>query len=184
MSGIYTLFADVLDYPRADVFAQAGQLAASVEEGAESANLLLRFEANVRGMTLGELQEVYTASFDMRPDCSSNLGCHLFGEDVRRNLFMAQLKERMTAHKVETGVELPDHLSLVLRLLDSLAVEEERLVLIEDCLVPGVSRILSALNQSSKSCPYADVLQALVISLKDKTGASVTISGNHRETIP
>jgi nitrate reductase molybdenum cofactor assembly chaperone NarJ/NarW len=171
MSGVYSLFADVLDYPCADVFAQAGLLAERVDQGTEAADLLRRFEANLRGKTLGELQEVYTASFDMRPDCTPNLGCHLFGEDVRRNLFMAQLKERMVAHKVESGVELPDHFSLVLRLLDSLTDEDERLTLVEDCLLPGVNRILSALSQG---CLYADVLQALIISLKNEARAGVT----------
>jgi nitrate reductase delta subunit len=173
MSGIYTLFADVLDYPCAEVFVQAKRLAARVEQGTEVADLLRQFERALTGMTLGELQEVYTASFDMRPDCTPNLGCHLFGEDVRRNLFVAQLKERMQTHKVEMGVELPDHLSSVLRLLDSLADEDERLALIEDCLVPGVSRMLTALSQGGNSCAYADVFQALVVSLKDATGAGV-----------
>ncbi len=184
MTGIYALFANVLDYPRAEVFAQVGRLATELGQGTEAAELLQRFKVALSGMTLGELQEVYTASFDMRPDCTPNLGCHLFGEDVRRNLFMAQLKERMTGHKVDMGVELPDHLSLVLRLLDSLTDEDESLALVEDCVLPGVSRILSVLSQGSDSCPYADVLQALVISLKDATASSVTNPGNNRDTIP
>lgn len=168
MSGIYALFAGVLDYPVAGVFSDAQQLSHQISANdSEAAVLVRQFETALSGMRLEQLQEVYTSAFDMHPDCVPNLGCHLFGEDVRRNIFMAQLRERMDRAQVPTGVELPDHLSLVLRLLDSLHDKDEIQALVEDCLVPGATRILSALKQTNASCPYVPVFQALLATLKN-----------------
>jgi nitrate reductase delta subunit len=173
MNGIYSLFADVLDYPTSSIFSQERDLSCQIAANDSEAMALIRqFEAASSGMTVAELQEIYTSSFDMHPDCTPNLGCHLFGEDVRRNIFMAQLRERMDRAQVPAGVELPDHLSLVLRLLDSLNDEVETQSLIEDCLIPGVTRILSALKQMNASCPYVSVFQALLVTLKSVTPAA------------
>ena len=168
MSGIYALFAGVLDYPAAGVFSEARELSRQINANdSEAAELARQFETALSGVRLEQLQEIYTSAFDMHPDCVPNLGCHLFGEDVRRNIFMAQLRERMDRARVPTGVELPDHLSLVLRLLDLLENKDEASALIEDCLIPGVAHILSALSQTNGSCPYVSALQALLATLKN-----------------
>ena len=173
MTGIYSLYADVLDYPTPGVFSQLRELSRRAAEiGSEDASLIQQFEAALSGMALTQLQEIYTSSFDMHPDCTPNLGCHLFGEDVRRNIFMARLKEHMDRAQVPTGAELPDHLSLVLRLLDSPHNEDETQALLEDCLVPGVTRILSALEQMNGACPYIPAFQALLAKLKNMATAA------------
>ena len=173
MNGIYSLFADVLDYPTSSIFSQVRELSCGVNAHvSEAINFLSQFETALNGVTLEQLQEIYTSSFDMHPDCTPNLGCHLFGEDVRRNIFMAQLRERMDRAQVPTGVELPDHLSLVLRLLDSLDNADETHAVIEDCLIPGVTRILSALKQLNVSCPYVSVFQTLLVTLKSVAPAA------------
>ncbi|MGH9449637.1 MAG: nitrate reductase molybdenum cofactor assembly chaperone, partial [Terriglobia bacterium] len=109
------MFAKVLDYPTAETSSQVQDLASEIPaECPEAAELIERFCSTCDAMTAGALQELYTSTFDMRPDCTTNLGYHLFGDDVRRNIFMAQLKERMETRRVQLGNELPDHLSLVL----------------------------------------------------------------------
>ncbi len=166
MSSIYCLFAGILDYPGPEISAQAHDLAARLAASSPgAAPTFEKFESGLQGMSLGELQELYTSTFDMRPDRTTNLGCHLFGEDVRRNLFMAQLKERMEAREIPIGHELPDHLSLVLRLLAEEKSEDEARTLIADCLVPAVTRILSTFEEGVGSNPYAQALQALLASL-------------------
>jgi nitrate reductase delta subunit len=166
MARIYALFADILDYPAANVFGKAQELHDLLEaEAAEAAPPFNEFKRRIHGMSLGQLQEAYTRTFDLQPDCTPNLGCHLFGDDVRRNIFMVQLKERMERCHIETGVELPDHFSLVLRLFDALDSAEEQQVLAEDCLIPGLGHILSVLNQGEDIAVYAPALQALLILL-------------------
>lgn len=165
-SRIYDLFANVLDYPGPEVFAQVRDLAARLTvSNTGAAPIFEKFESGLQGMRLGELQELYTGTFDMRPDRTTNLGCHLLGEDVRRNLFMAQLKERMEARQIPMGCELPDHLSLVLQLLAAEGSEDEARTLIVDCLVPAVTRILSTFDESAGTNPYAQALRALLASL-------------------
>ncbi len=118
-------------------------------------------------MSLGELEEAYTQAFELRPESTPNLGYHLFGDDVRRSIFMAHLKQRMKAQGVEMGVELPDHWSLVLRLLARQESPEEIEALVEDCLLPAVARILKVLEQSRRIEPYVHVLRALLEVLRE-----------------
>jgi nitrate reductase molybdenum cofactor assembly chaperone len=179
---IYCLFADVLDYPSEEFFAQIHDLSTRLAAwNSEAAQLFEKFASGLRSLSLGELQELYTGTFDMRPDRTTNLGCHLFGEDMRRNLFMAQLKERMEARQIPMGCELPDHLCLVLRLLAEEESEDEARTLIMDCLTPAVTRILSTFEESAGTNPYAQALQALLAVL-DRDKAVVASSGSEVPT--
>lgn len=166
MSGIYSLLAEVLDYPGPKFSAQVQDLISQLPvSNSETAQFVREFQSELRDTSLGELQELYTTTFDMRPDRTTNLGCHLFGEDVRRNLFMAHLKERMEAHEIPMGCELPDHMSLILRLLASEESEEEAQTLIADCLMPAVTRILSTFEENAGPNLYVNALRALLAVL-------------------
>lgn len=159
-SGIYSLFADVLDYPGPEIFRQARDLALRIAASdPEAAQTFEEFESALKSMRLSELEEIYTSAFDLRPDRTTNLGCHIFGEDVRRNIFMAQLKQRLESRHIPLGSELPDHLSLILQLLAAEDSAEEARALIEDCLAPAVARILSTFQDDSN--PYAPALRTL-----------------------
>lgn len=174
----YSLFARVLDYPGDSFSREVEELMAQLTSlSPEAVDSLKKFELEFKGINLGELRELYTDTFDMRPDRTTNLGCHLFGEDVRRNLFMAQLKERMKAREIPLGCELPDHLSLVLRLLAAEESEEEAQTLTEDCLKPAVTRILSTFGDGGSGNPYAHALRALSAVL-DKDGVAIASSGS------
>lgn len=163
---VYTLFAKILDYPDAEVSSGTRDLISeTVGVAPDAARLLENFERELSRRSLGELQELYTSAFDMRPDSTTNLGCHLFGDDARRNIFLAQLKERMEARQIPMGCELPDHLCLVLRLLAAEDSEEEARALIEDCLDPALTRMLSCFDPAGGN-PYADALRALLTVLR------------------
>jgi nitrate reductase molybdenum cofactor assembly chaperone NarJ/NarW len=177
---IYGMFADILDYPGREIGSQVRAcVSALATEYPAAAESVARFEAEQAGMSLGELQEIYTSTFDLGAEGTPNLGYHLFGNDTRRNIFMAQLKQRMDAHHIVLGKELPDHLSLVLRLLEEERCEDERLVLVEDCLVPAISRLVGALGQHTRPNPYGNLLQALVMLLQKQTGAEKVAQASH-----
>lgn len=156
----WLLLADLLEYPRPslldplDAALASGQLDPAIDEP------LRRFREALAREGSERLQEAYTHVFDFSADTALYLGHHLFGEESRRGAFMAHLKKRFG----ETGVsmpaaEVPDHLSLVLRLLARLGPGEERNELVRDCLVPTAARLQQALER--KQSPYADVLEAL-----------------------
>lgn len=172
---IYQLFAKVLDYPTAKTPSETRDLISQIPaECPDAAELMEDFYDASAGMTAGKFQELYTSTFDMRPDCTTNLGHHLFGDDVRRNIFMARLKEHMEARRIAIGAELPDHLSLVLQLLATENSEDEAHALIADCLVPSITRMLSTFDPSGSDNPYAKALRALWLLLKKDTEEETT----------
>jgi|SRR5579863_3233299 len=160
---VYALFAEILGYPECPIGKAVGDCMAELASEFPEAHAQLNdFENSVAGKSLGNLQEAYTNAFDLRPDCTPNLGYHLFGDDGRRGLFLAELKGRMEARGIPLGFELPDHLSLLLRYLE--AVEEERAPVVEDCLLPAVSRMVEVLEHSDN--PYEKALRALLSVLR------------------
>src|SRR6185312_16790089 len=142
---LYSLFAEILDYPARPITrAVAGCAAQLAVECREASLHLAEFETAIAGMNPGQLQESYINAFDLRPDCTLNLGYHLFGDDARRGLFLAELKGRIKSAGIAPGSELPDHMSLLLRYMQQ--DEQERRILIEDCMLPAVSRMTEVLD--------------------------------------
>lgn len=161
---IYSAFADVLDYPARGL---ADCLSEIVLERPEGMASIEAFQNATRGKSIHELQEIYINAFDLRPDCTPNLGYHLFGDDGRRGLFLAELKGRMEAAGLDLGSELPDFLSLVLRYIDR--VEADRAPLIEDCMLPALARVAESLDATDN--PYQHAVRALLSFLEHERAA-------------
>ena len=133
----------MLEYPRADLIAavhecRALAAAASPEAAAE----LAAFGDFVERTPLQQVQEVYTGMFDLDAACHPYVGYHLFGDSYKRSVLLLGLKERCRARGIDPGVELPDHLAVVLRLLASVAESGESRELIEDALLPALGSML------------------------------------------
>ncbi len=105
---------------------------------------LLEFAREIRGMSLTDLQELYTSTFDLRPECALDLGWHLFGEEYERGLLLARMRRELRAHGIPETRELPDHVSHALLLLAKMAPTDA-----EDfaaaIVAPGVERMLKAI---------------------------------------
>lgn len=156
---VYSCFAEILDYPEHSIAKSVSDCIAELAGDIPEASALLKdFQTAITEKDVGQLQEIYTNAFDLRPDCTPNLGYHMFGDDGRRGVFLAELKGRMEARGIPLGVELADHISLILRYLD--AVEEERAPIVEDCLLPSTSRMVEVLGSSGN--PYQYALRALL----------------------
>ena len=155
---VYSLFADILDYPEHSITRMIDDCLAQLALEAPDAHAqLMDFQTEIAQKDVRQLQELYTNAFDLRPECTPNLGYHLFGDDGRRGAFLAELKGRMDARGVPLGVELADHIALILRFLD--VAEDEQPVLIEDCLLPAVSKMIEVLKDGEN--PYEHALRAL-----------------------
>jgi nitrate reductase delta subunit len=170
---IYSLFADILDYPVKPIAKVMSDCAAELAlECPEACVHMAAFQNAIAETSPGQLQEIYTNAFDLRPDCTSNLGYHLFGDDGRRGLFLAELKGRMEALGIALGSELPDHVSLLLRYMHH--VEQERCIVIEDCMLPAVSRMAEVLDSTEN--PYKHALRALLSLLQCQHDASRAVA--------
>lgn len=166
---LYSLFAEILSYPERPIGKAISDCMAELAPEFLDAHARLNdFENAIGGKSLGHLEEAYTNAFDLRADCTPNLGYHLFGDDGRRGLFLAELKGRMEACGIPLGAELPDHISLLLRYMH--AVEQERCTLIEDCMLPAVSRMVDVLDSTEN--PYKMALSALLSLLQHQHDAS------------
>lgn len=97
---------------------------------------------------LAALQEEYVATFDFNPATAPYLGHHLFGDNQKKGGYMIMLKQEFErCGYIPAGVELPDHLSVVLGFLAHLARQEEhgsRQPFITNCVLPGVERLNTA----------------------------------------
>jgi nitrate reductase delta subunit len=160
----YRLFAEIIDYPKAELQQRVSQCIGCMSlEHQRVAELLEDFRATLRRITLARLEELYTSTFDMQQECSPYVGYHLFGEDGRRNLFMARLSEEYRARGFVRGGELPDHLAVLLLFLaqEQVCTETAR-ELIAECMVPALSRMVEVLGERGH----------LLLFLRDQSAAS------------
>ena len=160
--------AELLRYPGDHTQALAASLAdAAMATGHPCQEHLEAFALSARGMDLRELQEAFTRSFDLNPECSLDVGWHLFGETYRRGQFMAMMRHHLQAHGISEGSNLPDHLPNLLDLGTRLE-RQDAMDLVDDCILPTLEKLLPALKES----PYRHPLQALfLIFTVDRTPA-------------
>lgn len=110
---------------------------------------LKKFKEGQEGLSLAELQEIYTRTFDLKSLISLDIGYILFGEDYKRGEFLVQVQRLFNENNLEIGTELPDHLPNLLRLLVVMKDEEMKKEIIEKICLPALVKILSAFDQST-----------------------------------
>ena len=102
------------------------------------------FAVYARSSTLASLQEDYVAAFDFNPVRAPYLGHHLYGDGHKRGAYLVRLKGEFVRYGFShPGVELPDHLSVLLCFLAHLCdkgEEESRRRFIEEEVLPGVEK--------------------------------------------
>jgi len=151
--------AALLRYPDERTPALAGSLAdAAMATGHPCQEHLEAFALVARSLELRELQELYTRGFDLNPDCSLDLGWHLFGETYQRGQFMAMMRHHLKHHGIDEGGNLPDHLPSLLDLGMKLE-RQDAMDLVDDCILPALEKILPAHKESA----FLHVLQALFL---------------------
>jgi nitrate reductase delta subunit len=128
-------------------------------------SMLGEFRTQAAKIGIAYLQELYSETFDFRAETSLYIGHHLFGEEIRRNLFMAQLRGKYREAGIPDTVELPDHLAEVLRFLAVLAAADERADLIHYCLLPALQHLLHAFKHEN---PYIYLLQAILLAFRQE----------------
>jgi nitrate reductase delta subunit len=146
---IHAALADLLEYPDRQWQANlAGHLRAVEACGPGPAAEAARFARGLAGCSTADLQEEYTRTFDLNPVCTLEIGYHLFGENYKRGAFLARLRETEAPFALGQEKQLPDHLPVLLRLLDRLEDSDLRASLIADCLIPALDKMLKALSQT------------------------------------
>jgi nitrate reductase delta subunit len=124
-----------------------------------TAQALVAFENAVGELSLDELQDLYTRTFDLTPRCVPYLSVHLFGaESFDRGRLMTGLDEAYRRACFDRGSELPDHLGLVLRFATAFD-ETEWDELVTLCLARPLALMLGELQEAGN--PFRHAVEAV-----------------------
>lgn len=154
----------LLDYPDEEFFSKLQSVSVSVASAFPRAGKPLKeFEEQAALVTLSDLEELYTRTFDLAAIASPYITGYIYGdENFDRGTLMACLSENYARLGFDLNGELPDHLAQLLRFA-SLLDEETLDELISFCLLKPVAEIC----QQLKSCDnaYFHLLSAIDTTL-------------------
>src|SRR5215469_15396248 len=120
----FSLLAKLLRYPMEEYAHEAEECCAFFLDDCPQVGTRLRdFLEQIRPLALEDVQVLYTATFDLNPVCSLELGWHLFGENYERGELMVKMRAELRRHSIEESGELPDHLTHALELLGRMEQE-------------------------------------------------------------
>ncbi|MBI4283680.1 MAG: nitrate reductase molybdenum cofactor assembly chaperone [Chloroflexi bacterium] len=162
------LFAEVLDYPDGSLRETAKNCARQLENVSPRITGPVRSFADfVNSQSLESLEELYTQTFDVTPATSLYLGYHLFGETPKRSEFLIKLTEAYQSHSFSTGIELADHLGVMLRFLSVSQDPEFTRPLLDECILPTLTKTEKELRKNHNQ--YAMVISPLLMFLRQIT---------------
>lgn len=124
-----------------------------------------RFVEAVGVLSLGEWEELHTATLDLSAPVVPYVGHVVWGENYRRGAFMADLQAAMVAAGIDLDGELPDHIEPILRYL---AVAGEPLADLLEVLPGAVVDMERMLRKAAPDNPYRHLLAATVACAANK----------------
>ncbi|MBL7007389.1 MAG: molecular chaperone TorD family protein [Planctomycetes bacterium] len=161
---VHDALARLVSYPSPGFAEAAEEWVAQVAAGCPAAGAHLEeFLRWVRGCGDGEIEELFTRTFDVSQEAALEIGWHAYGENYTRGAFLVRMRQLLREQGVAESGELPDHLSHVLPVLARLEPAAAKL-LAEEVVSPSVKRIAVALAAGAH--PYEGVLDAVLAVLK------------------
>jgi nitrate reductase delta subunit len=167
-STYFKILSLLLQYPDAayiralpELTAAAGRLAPGPERAG-----IYSFLADVTARDVIQLQERYTAAFDLNPSTTLNMSYHRWGDGEKRAAALTRLQSRYRNAGYESvSAELPDYLPLMLEFMATVPGADHS-VTIRQCL-EGLDPMLERLGRIAP--PYAQLLQPLAASFRMRT---------------
>jgi nitrate reductase delta subunit len=178
---IYQCFGTLLDYPEPELLEQARNCAGWLDQQGyqQAATHIRNFAEYVENSaSMGYLEEVYTATFDVSPACFIFAGYLMFGEGFKRGKFLVRLQEKYAERGFSAGNELADHLAVIFRFMATLDSDEVLArELVEDCLIPVLQKMNAnfKIDEPGESNPYVQVLRAILMTLEHIMQAVPTV---------
>jgi nitrate reductase assembly molybdenum cofactor insertion protein NarJ len=168
-------FAGLLSYPGGNVARVRDEWAPCViERWPDLAPELTPLLAHALEHSEGECEELFTRTFDGSAERALELGWHLHGENYARGVLLVRLRAALRQYAVDEGVELPDHVSNVLRLLgrvDAVTASALR----NHVLVPALDKVIAGFADEEN--PYKHTLIALRSALQSKDATASALHG-------
>jgi nitrate reductase delta subunit len=151
--------AGILTYPAADYAERLQRCKSAVDalgpDRGEILQKINRFIDATKDSSTGEMEELYTRTFDINPVSSLEVGWHLHGETYERGAFLVTMRDLLRRCSIEESTELPDHLTHVLQAvgrMDPLEASE----FISKNVLKAVNKMLEGFADQSN--PYENIL--------------------------
>ncbi len=157
--------ATILCYPGEEYksrVAECLQFIAAHADAEEMVDRLYAFSNAIEGLNKGEMEELYTRTFDINPVSSLEVGWHLYGETYERGAFLVQMRNLLRRCGVEESSELPDHLTSVLHAVGRME-QAEADEFIRSRVLKALGKILEGFTGQAN--PYEHVLVSVQMLL-------------------
>jgi nitrate reductase molybdenum cofactor assembly chaperone NarJ/NarW len=128
----------------------------------EAASHLETYLKGTQDLSLTEMEELFTRTFDINPACTLELGWILYGQQYERGAFLVRMRELLRSQEVEEKGELPDHLTYVLRALGKMPEDEAR-SFCEKEVIPALVKMRAGFEDGGN--PYTSVIEAVQSAL-------------------
>jgi nitrate reductase delta subunit len=175
---LHELLASLVSYPEAGCHARVAECRAALSElQPEAVPLMTKFAQAIAPMSLEDVQELFTRTFDLNPVCSLEIGWHLFGENYDRGALMVKMRQELRRYGIAESEELPDHLHHCLKLLGRMEPERAQ-EFAGACVLPAMEKMLAAFQGKAQgketisaaalapaTTPYAGVIEAIWLVL-------------------
>jgi nitrate reductase delta subunit len=170
----YDLLAEMFEYPRrGDYGALLTRCIDALRHNYPAAiDSLAPLRDHVATMSLEQVQELYTRTFDINPVCTLEIGWHIYGEDYARGALLVKMREQLREANLTESQELPDHLTHVLALLGRLAGDEAD-ELASRYVLPSLDKMLK--SASATVYPYLALIKTVrIVVQSDHDVESIT----------
>lgn len=134
-----------------------------------------RFAQHMIKLSHHEQEEFYTSTFDLTPQAFPYAGYQIYGEDYKRGLLMAGLKEGYAECGIDLSNNLPDFIPLLLKMYTRLKDREKAQSLRDDLLLPGMNKVHEQLELCLN--PFRDLFQIIINILEADKTAEQHITG-------
>ncbi|MGK2906424.1 MAG: nitrate reductase molybdenum cofactor assembly chaperone [Desulfuromonadales bacterium] len=166
--GLCRQFAILFSYPDPNIAVETAACFEHLQQICPEASAPMEsFKLFIESNDISRIEEAFTGTFDLQSLCHPYVGYQLCGESQQRTMFMIKLQELYQQYGFISGKELPDHLTEVLRFIGSIADQDCRLEIIQDGLLPALTKITQGIE--SDGHPYMALLIALQSFLTETT---------------
>lgn len=123
---------------------------------------ILRFEEEVTDKSIINLEELFTRTFDINPECVLEAGWQLYQENYERGNFIVKMRQLMREFDLPESTELPDHLTHLLQTIGRINDDQVGGFLSKYAL-PAIEKMQKGLK--NKDNPYNNVISGILSEL-------------------
>lgn len=162
---LYVLLGEVLRFPKEDVRPAVDECIKIIAEGAypdDVTSELRNFRKDLEKLSLEELQELYSYTFELVSDTTLDLGYYLydgFRRGTKLQTIKAMYRENGFPYEDASKGELPDNLSVALLFLGYLENEELRKDFTTTFVIQALEKLYR--NFQTKKNAYRHLINAI-----------------------